>query len=135
MQLDKISIIGKTIDYVKHLQNRVKDLQEQNSKTEFVKCFKNNRSNVNISENFPKVDASVSGKDVRIRVICDRREHIVTKLFSKLESHHLSIVCSSVLPFGSSALNISIICKVISNIIHVKGKISLTRICLEENSP
>ncbi|XP_047165383.1 transcription factor NAI1-like [Vigna umbellata] len=111
-KLDKISIVGKTIDYVKHLQNRVNDLQEQKRKTESVKCCKNKGSNVNISEKFPKVDASVSGKDVRIRVICDRREHIVTKLFSKLESHHLSIVCSSVLPLGSSALNISIICQV-----------------------
>ncbi|XP_022641617.1 transcription factor bHLH85-like, partial [Vigna radiata var. radiata] len=81
-KLDKISILGKTIDYVKHLQNRVKDLQEQKR------------------------------KDVRIRVICDRRQHIVAKLFSKLESHHLSIVGSSVLPLGSSALNICIICQV-----------------------
>lgn len=115
---------------MKHLQNRVNDLQEQKRKTE-SKCSKNNGSNVNISENFPKVDASVSGKDVRIRVICDRRQHIVAKLFSKLESHHLSIVGSSVLPLGSSALNICIICQVQSNIIHAKGKTLLTRICLE----
>ncbi|BAT96874.1 hypothetical protein VIGAN_09018400 [Vigna angularis var. angularis] len=80
-KLDKISIVGKTIDYVKHLENRVNDLQEQKRKTESVKCCKNKGSNVNISEKFPKVDASVS-------------------------------VCSSVLPLGSSALNISIICQV-----------------------
>ncbi|KAK7382816.1 hypothetical protein VNO80_01908 [Phaseolus coccineus] len=120
-KLDKLSIIGKTIDYVKYLQNRVKDLQEEHSKTESVKCCRNNKSNDNISENsnngldrlsFPKVDASVSGKDVIIRVTCEKREHILTKLLSMLASHNLSIVCSSVLPFGTSALNISIIAKV-----------------------
>ena len=132
MQLDKLSIIGKTIDYVKYLQNRVKDLQEQHSKMESVDCCRNNKSNVKISQNsnnglddrltFPKVDASVSGKDVIIRVTCEKREHIVTKLLSMLASHNLSVVCSSVLPFGTSTLNISIIAKVPSNIIHEKRK-------------
>ncbi|KAL9303540.1 hypothetical protein ACSQ67_020803 [Phaseolus vulgaris] len=120
-KLDKLSIIGKTIDYVKYLQNRVKDLQEQHSKMESIDCCRNNKSNVKISQNsnnglddrltFPKVDASVSGKDVIIRVTCEKREHIVTKLLSMLASHNLSVVCSSVLPFGTSTLNISIIAK------------------------
>jgi len=123
VQMDKISIISKTIDYVKYLQNRINDLQEVNSKRESMKYCKNNNTNVNISENsndldttFLKIDSSVSGKDVRISVICEKRKQIVSELLSKLSSHNLSMVCSSVLPLGSSILNISIICKVQSNI-------------------
>ncbi|XP_027906139.1 transcription factor bHLH18-like [Vigna unguiculata] len=118
-KMDKLSIISKTIDYVKYLQNRIKDLQEVNNKRGSIKYCKNNNTNVNISENsndldstFLKIDSSVSGKDVRISVICEKREQIVSELLSKLASHNLSMVCSSVLPLGSSILNISIICKV-----------------------
>ncbi|QCE04806.1 transcription factor MYC2 [Vigna unguiculata] len=66
-KMDKISIISKTIDYVKYLQNRINDLQEVNSKRESMKYCKNNNTNVNISENsndldttFLKIDSSVS---------------------------------------------------------------------------
>ncbi|KAK7386175.1 hypothetical protein VNO78_26208 [Psophocarpus tetragonolobus] len=122
-KMDKLSIVSNAIDYVKYLQNRVKDLEEQNKKTESVMCFKNNISN-NVEEfsgisdcidsamTFPNVEARVSAKDILIRVICDKEKDIVPKLMSKIATYHLSIVCSNVMTFGNSTLNISITAKV-----------------------
>ncbi|TKY68862.1 Transcription factor bHLH25 [Spatholobus suberectus] len=128
-KMDKLSILNNTIDHVKYLRNRVKDLEEENKKRKihFVTGSENNKSNVTAvgddfseisdgldrpNKTFPKVEAHVSAKDVLIRVICDKRKGIVTKLLSILAAHNLSIVSSNVLPFGNSTLNISVIAKV-----------------------
>ncbi|TKY68859.1 transcription factor bHLH25 [Spatholobus suberectus] len=69
--------------------------------------FKNNKSNVTAvghdfseisdcldrpTKSFPEVEARISAKDVLIRVICNKRKDIVTKLLSILAAHNLSIV-------------------------------------------
>ncbi|TKY68863.1 Transcription factor bHLH25 [Spatholobus suberectus] len=126
-KVDKASVLVNAIDYVKYLQKRVKDLEEESKKRkiESAVSFKVNKSHVKTvaADDFsctpdgldrpinicPKVEARVSGKDVLIRVMCDKQKDIVPKLLGKLEAHDLSIVCSNVLPFGNSALNITCI--------------------------
>ncbi|KAJ1415464.1 putative transcription factor [Sesbania bispinosa] len=115
--MDKASIIKNTIEYVKCLQKSVKDLEEQTKKrkTESVACFKNDKAVADDSEptkRFPIVEARVSAKDLLIRVMCENRKGIVIKLLTKLEAHNLSVLCSNVLPFGNSTLNIDIIAQV-----------------------
>nr|KYP36177.1 Transcription factor bHLH25 [Cajanus cajan] len=127
-KMDKLSILNNTIDRVKYLQNRIKVLEEENQKRrmESMTTLANKKPNVNVSDNFfgisngldrpsktfPTVQVSISTKDVIIKVICDKRNGIVRKLLATLAIHNLSVVCSNVLPFGSYALNISIIAKV-----------------------
>ncbi|KAJ1439592.1 Myc-type, basic helix-loop-helix [Sesbania bispinosa] len=117
-RMDKASIIKNTIEYVKCLQKSVKDLEEQTKqrKTESVACFKNDKAVADDSEptkkRFPIVEARVSAKDLLIRVMCENRKGIVIKLLTKLEAHNLSVLCSNVLPFGNSTLNIDIIAQV-----------------------
>ncbi|KAJ1415467.1 Myc-type, basic helix-loop-helix [Sesbania bispinosa] len=116
-RMDKASIIKNTIEYVKCLQKSVKDLEEQTKKrkTESVTCFKNDKAVVDDSEptkRFPIVEARVSAKDLLIRVMCENRKGIVIKLLTKLEAHNLSVLCSNVLPFGNSTLNIDIVAQV-----------------------
>lgn len=127
-RMDKATVLKTTIEYVKFLQQRVKDLEQENKKRkiEYVGCFKTNKINVvdNISctsyndglydkpiKICPEVEARVSGKDVLIRVICEKQKHIVPKLLAKVEAHNLSIVCSNVLAFGNSTLHITCIAK------------------------
>ncbi|KAK7350498.1 hypothetical protein VNO77_09192 [Canavalia gladiata] len=118
-KLDKASVLTDTIDYVKYLQKRVKDLEEDNKmrKMESLVRFKMNKSNVTSNgldspiKICPIVEARVSSKDVLIRVMCEKKKDIVPKLLAKLEAHNLSVICSNVLPFGNSTLNITSIAK------------------------
>ncbi|XP_027337130.1 transcription factor bHLH18-like [Abrus precatorius] len=124
-KMDRVSILKYAFDYVKYLQKRVKDLEEQNKKRkiESAVCFKMNKSNVStVADDFsckpdgldtpikiccPKVEARVLAKVVLIRVMCEKQKNIVPKLLAKLEALNLSIVCINVLPFGNSMLNIT----------------------------
>ncbi|KAJ1439581.1 Helix-loop-helix DNA-binding domain superfamily [Sesbania bispinosa] len=113
--MDKASIVNNAINYVKYLQKSVKDLEEENKKrkVESVVCLKNDKSsNIEATKRFPIVEARVLAKDVFIRVVCEHREDIAVKLLAKLEAHNLSLVCSNVLPFGNSTLNITITAQV-----------------------
>ncbi|XP_027337131.1 transcription factor bHLH18-like [Abrus precatorius] len=123
-KIDKASILNYTIDYVKYLEKRVKDLEEENKKkTESVICFKMKKSNVSAAPDgldrpikiCPKVETRVSAKDVLIRVMCEKRKDIVPKLLAMLETYSLSIVCTTVLPFGNSTLNITSIAQMDQN--------------------
>ncbi|KAL2319810.1 hypothetical protein Fmac_028779 [Flemingia macrophylla] len=123
-KIDKASVLKTTLDYVKYLQKRVEDLEEASKKRkiESAACFKMNKSNVRtVAVNefsctrnrdidiCPKVEARVSGKDVLIRVMCEKQKEIVPMLLAKLEALNLSILCNSVLLFGKSTLIITCI--------------------------
>ncbi|KHN08182.1 Transcription factor bHLH25 isoform B [Glycine soja] len=114
-KMDKASVLSNAIEYVKYLQQHVKDLEQENKKrkTESLGCFKINKTcDDKPIKKCPKVEARVSGKDVLIRVTCEKQKDIVLKLLAKLEAHNLCIVCSNVLPFGNSALSITSIAMV-----------------------
>ncbi|RDX97539.1 Transcription factor bHLH25, partial [Mucuna pruriens] len=129
-KMDKLTILSNAIDHVKYLQKRVKDLEEQNKREidQPIVCFKMNNvcavaDDVSCTSHdrpikiCPKVEARVSAKDVLIRVLCEKQKNILPKILAKLKSHNLSIVCSNVLPFGNSALNITSVAQVHTNII------------------
>ncbi|KAL2319811.1 hypothetical protein Fmac_028780 [Flemingia macrophylla] len=119
-KMDKVSVLSDAIDYVKFLKQRVNELEQEKKRIETIGCFKIDKTNVAADDYVsldeikicPKVEARVSGKDVLIRVMCEKQKDIVRKLLAKLEAHDLSVVCSNVLPFGNSALNVTSIAKV-----------------------
>ncbi|XP_044479265.1 transcription factor bHLH18-like isoform X2 [Mangifera indica] len=123
-KMDKASVLGDAIRYVKELQERVKVLEEQTKKrtVESVVFVKKSQvtSEDEISssdENFdgtsdaalPEIEARASDKDVLIRIHFARQKGFLPKILTEIENLHLSIVNSSVLPFGSSTLDITII--------------------------
>lgn len=55
------------------------------------------------------VEARVSDKNVLIRIQCEKQEGIMVKMMMEIEKLHLSMVNSSVVPFGRSILDITII--------------------------
>lgn len=125
--MDKASVLGDAIKYVKELQERVKVLEEQTKKktVESVVFVKKSQvsSEDEISssgENFggipdavlPEIEARASDKDVLIRIHFENKKGFLPKMLTEIENLHLSIVNSSVLPFGNSTLDITIIAQV-----------------------
>ncbi|KAL9303544.1 hypothetical protein ACSQ67_020807 [Phaseolus vulgaris] len=126
-KMDKVSVLSNAVEYVKYLQQRVKDLEkekQQKRKIESAGCLKLSKTNMvaydlswsshvfdgaKTTKKCSKVEARVAGKDVLIRVTCEMQKNIVRDVMAKLQAHNLSILCSNVLPFGNSALAITTI--------------------------
>ena len=129
LQMDKASVLGEAINYVKELQQRIKLFEEQTKKRTvesvvFVKksqlsadddtssCNKN--SDNYSDEALLEIEARISEKDVLIRIHCEKQKGAIVKILSEIEKLHLIVVNSSVLPFGNSTIDITIIAQVIS---------------------
>lgn len=136
--MEKAYVLGEAINYVKQLQERVKELEEdvQKNGTADQSVITITRSHLCIddgtaafcetntneycyvdNESLPDVEARVLGKDVLIKIHCEKQKGILVKILSQLERLHLSISSSNVLPFGNT-LDITIIAQVIIKLQH-----------------
>lgn len=129
--MDKASVLGDAIKYMKHLQEKVKILEEQTKKRSmeslvFVKKYELHADGENsssdeisfasgpiVSEPLPKIEARFCNKDVLIIIHCEKRKGILEKAVAEIEKLHLSVVNSCVMTFGDSTLNITIIAQVL----------------------
>ncbi|XP_024027042.1 transcription factor bHLH18 [Morus notabilis] len=127
-KMDKASVLGDAIKYVKELQERMKTLEEQNKKrtVESVVFVKKSQLMISSTDDdtsssndshdshsdevlLPEIEARVSEKDVLIRIHCEKQKGFMVKMLSEIEKLHLSIVNTSVLPFGNSTFDITVI--------------------------
>ncbi|XP_030975718.1 transcription factor bHLH18-like [Quercus lobata] len=123
-KMDKASVLGDAIKYLKQLQERVKTLEEQAAKKtmESVVFVKKTRlsaaddtsssednSDSESNEQLPHIEARVLEKDVLIRIHCENRKGYAAKILSEIEKLDLAILNSSVLPFGNSTLDITVV--------------------------
>ncbi|CAI9780811.1 unnamed protein product [Fraxinus pennsylvanica] len=114
LRMDKeISALEKAIRYMEYLQKRVKILEEQARKAEIV--TKNSQvvvdDNVSSSTELqqpPTIKASECGKNVLLRIHCEKREGILVKILDEVEKLNLGIVNTNVVSFGSLSLEVSI---------------------------
>ncbi|KAK2371631.1 transcription factor bHLH18 [Trifolium repens] len=97
---DKASIVMGAINHVEQLQKRVKELEKQNK-----------RGKEPTVERLPYVKAKVLEKNILIYINCEKQNGIELKILEMLENLHLFVISTSVLPFGSSTLGITIIAK------------------------
>ncbi|KAF6168850.1 hypothetical protein GIB67_041734, partial [Kingdonia uniflora] len=124
-KMDKGSVLADAIKYLKVLKERVKMLEGQNAKkaTVLPVVFANNselsdaeKSSSNISDPsnklLPEIEANVSDNNVLIRIHCKKHKGVFVKLVEQVEKLHLTVVNSSAIPFGNSALHITIMTQV-----------------------
>ncbi|MCL7050676.1 hypothetical protein MKW94_023818 [Papaver nudicaule] len=125
-KMDKASVLGDAVKYLKQLQEKVKTLEEQTTKktVESVIFLKKTQiyaddndsssSNENsvagstYDEPLPEIEARVSHKNVLIRIHCEKRKGVFVKILSQIEKLHLSIVNSNAIPFDDSSLAITV---------------------------
>lgn len=126
--MDKASILGDAIKYVKQLQERVQTLEEQATKKTVESAVlvkrsfifvdddesssSDGNSNGQCDQSLPEIQARVCGKDVLIRIHCDKHGGREAAILTELEKHHLTVHTSSSLPFGNNTLDITVIAQV-----------------------
>ncbi|KAK6136449.1 hypothetical protein DH2020_029805 [Rehmannia glutinosa] len=127
-RMDKASILGDAIKYMKQLQDKVKTLEEQTKYRTmesfvFVKKYElytdsnENSSSLDeiissgpiITESLPEIEARYCNKDVLINIHCEKRKGVLEKVVAEIEKLNLSVTNNSVVTFGDSTLNITLV--------------------------
>ncbi|KAJ1428967.1 Myc-type, basic helix-loop-helix [Sesbania bispinosa] len=131
-KMDKASVLGDAIKYLKQLKEQVKQLEEQSKRKSvesvvFVKkssqvsadedvsdtssnsCNGNSDDPSKINLSLPEVEARVSEKKVLIRILCEKEKALLANIFKEIEKLHLSVINSSSFCFGSSVMVITTI--------------------------
>lgn len=121
--MDKASVLGDAIEYMKTLLEKVKTLEEQTPETnmksvrfEMVADDVDNSSSDEklscLSNQLPEIEARFSGKDVLVRVYCVKKAGVVEKTLAEIEKLNLSVINSTAIIFANSALHITVIAQV-----------------------
>lgn len=119
-RMDKASVLGDAIEYTKILQEKVKILEEQTQKKANIKSVKfevvvdggeisSSEKISGVPEKLPEIEARFSGKNVLIRVHCEKKTGVVENTLAEIEKLHLSVISSNAMIFANSALHITII--------------------------
>ncbi|CAN6324394.1 unnamed protein product [Urochloa humidicola] len=114
---DKVSLLGSTIEYVHHLEGRLKALQDEHHRSSGstaesppldARCCIGSEDDGVAS---PKIEADVRGRTVLLRVVCREKKGVLIMVLKELEKHGLSIINTNVLPLAessSASLNITV---------------------------
>ncbi|KAK8613755.1 hypothetical protein V6N13_101512 [Hibiscus sabdariffa] len=118
-KMDKVTVLGDAIKYLKQLQEKVKTLEEQarQKSIESVVFVKKRRLLADTDEDFsapfdeplPEIEARYCDKSVLVRIYCEKRKGFPEKIISEIEKLLLTVVSSNVTTFGSSAVHITIV--------------------------
>ncbi|XP_020967272.1 transcription factor bHLH18 [Arachis ipaensis] len=106
-KIDKASILSEAIAYIKQLKEQGKKLEEESRKKN--RTVIESVSLVNKRHGaYELVEARALEKQVLIRIHCHGHKG-VPQVFNHLTNLDLSVVSTSVLPFGTCALDITIV--------------------------
>ncbi|XP_057416340.1 transcription factor bHLH25-like isoform X2 [Lotus japonicus] len=122
-KMDKASVLGDTIKYLKQLQEKVRALEEEQNLKKNVQSvvivkksqLSNDVENYSLEsggsfdKELPEIEARFCERNVLIRVHCEKSKGVVEKTIHEIEKLHLKVINSTALTFGSCALDITII--------------------------
>ncbi|BBN06947.1 protein MpBHLH41 [Marchantia polymorpha subsp. ruderalis] len=123
-KMDKASVLGDAIKYVKSLQDRVQKLEEQAPKKNVssIAVVKNGKdskgsgsdgetgaeSEVVESGETPDIEARVNDKNVLIKMHCEMKIGSVAKCISELEKLHLIVLNANILSFTNTSVDLTL---------------------------
>ncbi|URD88084.1 hypothetical protein MUK42_27795, partial [Musa troglodytarum] len=110
-KMDKASVLGDAIKYLKQLQEKVKSLEDQVAKrnTESAVLAKRSYDERQRWESLPvEIEARVCQKSILIKIHCENQKGVLVKALSEIEKLHLSVICTSAMSFAISSLDITI---------------------------
>ncbi|KAH7431817.1 hypothetical protein KP509_08G068100 [Ceratopteris richardii] len=122
-KMDKVSVLGTAIKYVKQLEEQLKLLEDTTVK-QIVKstgCENlNNGHNATsgmdntflCTRQQPDIEARAAGKTVLIRVHCDKIRNILLRCLEELERMPLSIMNANVMSFSTTSVDLTITAQV-----------------------
>ncbi|XP_076919228.1 transcription factor bHLH25-like [Bidens hawaiensis] len=112
-KLDKASVLGDAIKYLKTLQEKVKTLEEQTKKKPNVESVfsvkRHDHDRADGDEQLPEVEARSSGKDVLIRVHSEKKTGVLEEILAEIEKRHLTVINTTAMAFASHALDITVV--------------------------
>ncbi|CAA7404278.1 unnamed protein product [Spirodela intermedia] len=127
-KMDKASVLGDAVSYVKKLQERVKTLEDQAVMKTVESAVPPKKSQPAVDGNrssddgnfdspataggLPEIDAAVSERRVLVRIHCERRRGALLKVLGEMEKLQLSVLNASVIPFAGSSFYITIMAQI-----------------------
>lgn len=136
--MDKASVLESATKYVKHLEERIRSLEEEIKKKKSLEsvvlvrkksqisgsedgsCCEDDPNSLELSagtdhEGLPEIEIRKSDNSILIKIFCEKYKNFLPKLLAEVEKLHLTILNSTALPFGSYAMDITISAQVCSN--------------------
>ncbi|KEH16277.1 transcription factor bHLH25 isoform X2 [Medicago truncatula] len=122
-KVDKYSVLVDAIKYLKELKKRLEELEEQNEKTKIESQVIVTKPGIYSDDNSStcdesihsvvglpfQVEARVLGKYILIRIQCQEHKGLIVKIMVEIQRFQLFVVNGSVLPFGDSLIDVTII--------------------------
>lgn len=129
--MDKASVLGEAIKYLKQMQEKVSALEEEQNRKRTVESVvivkksqlssdaedSSSETGGTFVEALPEIEARFWERNVLIRIHCEKNKGVIEKTISEIEKLHLKVINSSALTFGSFILDITIIAQVNSALI------------------
>lgn len=119
--MDKASLLEDGINYVKALQERVQVLEEEEERRSSMDAAAAAREDYSSSYNSattasdgPEIQARISEKHVLIKIFCRNQKGLMSRIPCKIMEMNLNVVDMRIMPFGGTALDITILAQVIT---------------------
>ncbi|KDP41527.1 hypothetical protein JCGZ_15934 [Jatropha curcas] len=110
-KMDRTSILGDTIDYVKELLERINNLQQEtevgSNQLNMMGIFKDTKASEFIVRNSPKFDVARGNEDTRIEICCASKPGLLLSTVNTLEALGLEIQQCVISCFNDFAMQAS----------------------------